>query len=85
METELTQAAVEHEIRRAELEERPANFRGKTISNFMLLEKEVGVGLDLENAIITGSMSLANTEISGDFSLKNVQLGGPIYMGSSKI
>jgi uncharacterized protein YjbI with pentapeptide repeats len=73
------------EIKKAELEERPANFSNKEITDFSVPLEKVKFGLNFENSKITGQLFLGEVEINGDLNLANTEINGSIYLGKSNI
>jgi len=73
------------EIKKAELEERPANFSNQTISDFSLTLDRIKYGLNFENSRISGQLFLGETLITGDLNLKGAEINGSIYLGKTNI
>lgn len=73
------------EIKKAELEERPADFSNKIISDFSLTLDRIKYGLNFENSKISGQLFLGETMITGDLNLKGAEINGSIYLGKTDI
>lgn len=81
----LTQIEIEEEIRMAEMENRKADFKGKTLTSFSILEEEIKIGLILEDATILGPVSLGGISINNDLNLKNTTIKGPLYLAKASV
>ena len=78
----LSQAEIEEELRLAEIDERPANFKGKVLANLILNGRTIETSLDLEAAIILNAISLESALIKGDLNLNYAVTKGVFYFGS---
>ena len=76
---------IEHEITQAAIDRREANFSGKTLKAFSLLEKNLDYGINLENSLITGNFFLADTAINGNINMANAVVDGSFFFIRGKL
>jgi uncharacterized protein YjbI with pentapeptide repeats len=81
----LSKEDIDHEIDKATLDRREADFRGKNLKFLSLAEKNLDYGLNLENSWISGNVFLASTTVNGSINLSNAVVDGSFFFGRGKL
>lgn len=79
----MSAAEVDKEIRNASLEGRDINLKYKTIALISLEGKTIEDNLNLEGAIVLGSVSVSNCTIKGEVNLTSATINGSLYLAGS--
>ncbi len=81
----LSKKEIDAEIEQASLDRREANFAGKTLKSFSLMEKSLDYGINLENALIIGNVFLVDSTITGNINLANTAIDGSLNFSRGKL
>jgi cytoskeletal protein CcmA (bactofilin family) len=81
----LSKEEIDLEIDQALAERRKINFEGKNLKFLSLAEKDIGTGLNLNNAWVAGNVFLGDATINGDISMVNTVIDGSLFFGRGKV
>ncbi|MBU3918822.1 hypothetical protein KKC63_02880 [Patescibacteria group bacterium] len=76
---------IEKELRKAEKEQRPADFSYKLIPEFSFSNKEISINLNFKGSTIQGAAYFDNCKINGDLILEDVLIYATLYVANSLI
>jgi cytoskeletal protein CcmA (bactofilin family) len=81
----LSKKDIDAEIEQAALDRRPADFAGKTLKSFSLMEKTLDYGINLENALVIGNVFFADSTVNGNINLGGAAVDGSFYFNRGKL
>jgi len=81
----LSKQEVDAEIEQAKLDQRDANFAGKTLKAFSLMGKDLDNGVNLENSLIIGNVFFGDCSIKGNLNLAGTAIDGSLNFSHGKL